>query len=107
MAEERAQRRLAAVLAADVVGYSRLMEEDESGTLAALKARRKQVLEPLVTRHRGRLFKVAGDGALIEFGARPRRDVVGLDRRRAADLSLDAERPLIAVRDLEVGGGQL
>jgi adenylate cyclase len=55
MAEERAQRRLAAVLAADVVGYSRLMEEDESGTLAALKARRKQVLEPLVTRHHGRL----------------------------------------------------
>ena len=69
MAEERAQRRLAAVLAADVVGYSRLMEEDESGTLAALKARRKQVLEPLVARHRGRLFKVAGDGALIEFGS--------------------------------------
>ena len=69
MAEERAQRRLAAVLAADVVGYSRLMEEDESGTLAALKARRKQVLEPLVTRHHGRLFKVAGDGALIEFGS--------------------------------------
>jgi adenylate cyclase len=69
MAEERAQRRLAAVLAADVVGYSRLMERDENGTLAALKARRKQVLEPLVARHHGRVFKVAGDGALVEFAS--------------------------------------
>jgi len=48
MAGERVQRRLAAILAADVVGFSRLMEADEAGTLAALKARRKQVLEPLV-----------------------------------------------------------
>ena len=48
MAEDRVQRRLAAILAADVVGYSRLMGEDEAGTLAALKARRKHVLEPLV-----------------------------------------------------------
>src|SRR5439155_10216041 len=69
MAEERTQRRLAAVLAADVVGYSRLMEQDESGTLAALKARRKEVLEPMVARHRGRIFKVAGDGVLVEFGS--------------------------------------
>lgn len=51
MAEERAQRRLAAILAADVVGYSRLMEADEAGTLTALKARRKQVLQPLVATH--------------------------------------------------------
>ena len=54
MAEERVQRRLAAILAADVVGYSRLMEQDEAGTLAALKARRKDVLEPLVAQHQGR-----------------------------------------------------
>src|SRR5262245_30656906 len=67
MAEDRVQRRLAAILAADVVGYSRLMGEDEAGTLAALKARRKHVLEPLVNRHRGRIFKVTGDGVLIEF----------------------------------------
>ena len=53
MAEERTQRRLAAVLAADVVGYSRLMEQDETGTLTVLKARRKEVLEPLVAHHRG------------------------------------------------------
>lgn len=67
MAEERAQRRLAAILAADVVGYSRLMEQDEAGTLAALKSRRKDVLEPLVARHHGRVFKVTGDGVLVEF----------------------------------------
>src|SRR5262245_58667123 len=58
MAEERVQRRLAAILAADVVGYSRLMEREEAATLAGLKARRKEVLEPLVTRHQGRIFKV-------------------------------------------------
>jgi adenylate cyclase len=69
MAEERAQRRLAAILAADVVNYSRLMERDEAGTLAALKTRRKDVLEPLVARHQGRIFKLTGDGALVEFGS--------------------------------------
>src|SRR5439155_5320749 len=69
MAEERTQRRLAAILAADVVGYSRLMEADEAGTLAALKARRKDVLEPLVGKHQGRVFKVMGDGVLIEFAS--------------------------------------
>src|SRR5262244_3319544 len=69
MAEERVQRRLAAILAADVVGYSRLMEADEAGTLAALKARRKQVLDPLVAKHQGRVFKVTGDGVLIEFAS--------------------------------------
>ena len=69
MAEGRVQRRLAAILAADVVGYSRLMEQDEAGTMAILRARRKEVLEPLVARHHGRIFKVAGDGVLIEFGS--------------------------------------
>jgi adenylate cyclase len=67
MAEERIQRRLAAILAADVVGYSRLMGEDEAGTLAALKARRREVLEPLVAKHQGRVFKTTGDGAFVEF----------------------------------------
>jgi adenylate cyclase len=69
MAEERTQRRLAAIMAADVVGYSRLMEEDEVGTLAALKSRRKEVLEPLVAKHQGRVFKVTGDGVLVEFAS--------------------------------------
>jgi adenylate cyclase len=69
MAEERAQRRLAAVLAADVVGYSRLMEQDESATLVAVKARQREVLEPLVAKHQGRIFKFTGDGVLVEFGS--------------------------------------
>jgi len=69
MAEDRAQRRLAAIMAADVVGYSRLMEVDEADTLAALKARRKNVLEPLVANHHGRIFKVTGDGVLVEFAS--------------------------------------
>jgi hypothetical protein len=69
MVEERTQRRLAAILAADVVGFSRLMEADESGTMAALKVRRKDVLDPLVAKHQGRIFKTTGDGVLIEFAS--------------------------------------
>ena len=67
MAEERVQRRLAAILAADVVGYSRLMGADEEGTLAALKVRRRDILQPLVAKHHGRIVKVMGDGVLVEF----------------------------------------
>jgi adenylate cyclase len=69
MAEKRTQHRLAAILAADVVGYSRLMEHDEAGTLAALKARRNDVLAPVVAQHNGRVVKVMGDGVLVEFGS--------------------------------------
>jgi adenylate cyclase len=60
-------RRLAAILAADVVGYSRLMAADEAGTLAALKAHRKEVIEPKIAEHDGRIVKLMGDGALVEF----------------------------------------
>ena len=69
MAEERAQRRLAAILAADVVGYSRLMQLDEAGTLTSLKARLKEVLQPLISEHHGRIVKVMGDGVLVEFAS--------------------------------------
>ena len=69
MDEKPVQRRLAAILAADVAGYGRLMEGDEAGTLAALKARRRDILNPLVSRLGGRLFKVTGDGVLIEFAS--------------------------------------
>jgi TolB-like protein/cytochrome c-type biogenesis protein CcmH/NrfG len=69
MAEERARRRLAAILAADVVGYSRLTEQDEAGTLAALKIRRSEVLQPLVSGHHGRIVKFMGDGVLVEFAS--------------------------------------
>jgi adenylate cyclase len=69
MVEKRVQRRLAAILAADVVGFSRLMETDEAGTLAALKSRRRDVLDPLVAKHEGRVFKITGDGVLVEFAS--------------------------------------
>jgi class 3 adenylate cyclase len=69
MAEERIQRRLAAIVAADVVGYSRLMELDEARTLATLKNLRRNVLAPLLARHQGRIVKVMGDGVLVEFAS--------------------------------------
>ena len=62
-------RRLAAIVAADVVGYSRLLEQDEANTLAALKERRRSILNPLVAEHHGRIVKVMGDGVLVEFGS--------------------------------------
>src|SRR5215831_10943740 len=61
------QRRLAALLAADVVGYSRMMQADEAGTLATLKSRRTEILQPLVSKYHGRIIKVMGDGVLVEF----------------------------------------
>ena len=69
MVEERAQRRLAAVLAADLVGYSRLMEQDEAGTFERLRAYRKELIEPEVAQHQGRVFKLMGDGLLAEFAS--------------------------------------
>ncbi len=63
------ERRLAAILAADVVGYSRLMGEDEVGTLAALKTHRKELIEPKAAQDHGRTIKLMGDGALMEFAS--------------------------------------
>ncbi len=63
------ERRLTAILAADVVGYSRLMELDEAGTLTALKAHREELIDPIITEHRGRIVKLMGDGALVEFAS--------------------------------------
>jgi adenylate cyclase len=67
MLEERVQRRLAAILAADVVGYSQLMGADEEGTLAALKALRRELVDPIIAQHTGRIVKTMGDGILVEF----------------------------------------
>ena len=64
---DRVERRLAAVLAADVAGYSRLMEADEEGTLAALRAVRRELSDPKIAEHRGRIVKTTGDGLLVEF----------------------------------------
>ena len=63
----RVERRLAAILAADVVGYSRLMEVDETGTLARLKAHRLELVEPAIDKGKGRIIKTSGDGMLVEF----------------------------------------
>ncbi len=67
MGEQRVQRRLAAILSADVVGYSRMMERDEKGTLVRLKSLRREVFQPKIKQHGGRIFKTTGDGALVEF----------------------------------------
>src|SRR6202163_1387423 len=69
MAEARVQRRLAAILAADVAGYSRLMGADEEGTLAALKELRREVADPKIKEHRGRIVKTTGEGLLVEFAS--------------------------------------
>jgi class 3 adenylate cyclase len=69
MAEARVERRLAAILAADVSGYSRLMGLDEEGTLAALKAYRREIIDPKIAEHRGRIVKTTGDGVLVEFAS--------------------------------------
>ena len=65
----REQRKLAAIVAADVVGYSRLMGRDESGTLARLRKNRSERLDPVLARYGGRLVKLTGDGALVEFAS--------------------------------------
>src|SRR5882757_1732442 len=69
MNEERVQRRLAAILAADIAGYSRLMGDDDEGTLRDLKAHRVALIDPKITEHRGRIVKTTGDGALVEFAS--------------------------------------
>ena len=69
MSGQRIERKLAAILAADVAGYSRLMGEDEEGTLAALKAIRRELAEPKIAEHRGRIVKTTGDGLLAEFAS--------------------------------------
>src|SRR3954470_15870158 len=67
MATARVERRLAAILAADVVGYSALMERNEERTLGRLKAHRREFIEPLIAEYQGRIVKLMGDGALVEF----------------------------------------
>ncbi len=67
MAQDRVQRKLAAILAADVVGYVRLMEADEAGTLVRLKALRNELIDPQIEADGGRIVKTMGDGVLVEF----------------------------------------
>jgi class 3 adenylate cyclase len=115
MAEVRVQRRLAAILAADVVGYSRLMGEDEAGTLAALKQRRSEVLVPVVSQHGGRIFKVMGDGVLVEFPSVVDAVECAVEVQRgmaAANAALPAEKQLllrigVSLGDVMVEGSDL
>src|SRR5207245_10166796 len=65
----RIERRLAAILATDVAGYSRLIEADEEGTLGRLKALRAEVIDPKIAHHKGRIVKTTGDGLLVEFAS--------------------------------------
>jgi adenylate cyclase len=69
MAMTRAERRLAAIMAADIVGYARLIEQDEAGTLEALRELRREAIDPLLAEHHGRIVKLMGDGALVEFAS--------------------------------------
>ena len=91
MDQKRVERRLAAIFAGDVVGYSRLMGMDEEGTLAALKAHRRAVVNPKIKEHRGRIVKTTGDGILVEFAS-------AVDAVRCA---VEIQR-LIAERNTEV-----
>ena len=69
MSKGKAERRLAAILAADVVGYSRLVGVDEEGTLARLRVLRREVVDPMIKEHRGRIVRITGDGILVEFAS--------------------------------------
>src|ERR1700724_3839921 len=69
MEQQNAERKLAAILAADVAGYSRLMGADEEGTLAQLKAHRRALVDPKIKEHRGKIIKTTGDGMLVEFAS--------------------------------------
>ncbi len=92
------ERKLAAILAADVVGYSRLIEQDEAGTLAALWDRRRSILNPLVALHKGRIVKVMGDGVLVEFASAVNavQCAVELQQKMAeANIGLDQERAIV------------
>ena len=93
MAEERLQRRLAAILSADVVGYSRLMGLDESGTLSRLNALRRELIDPAISAHSGRVVKLMGDGALVEFAS-------AVD---AVTCAIEIQREL---RDHDAGGSE-
>jgi adenylate cyclase len=106
MAEERAQRRLAAILAADVVGYSRLMEQDEAGTLAALADRRKAILEPLLAKYRGRVVRLMGDGTLAEFVSAVDAVQCAVDIQKAmreANATLSEDRAIVLRVGLNLG----
>ena len=105
---DRAKRRLAAIVAADVAGFSRLVGEDEEGTLARLKALRRELVDPKIAEYSGRVVKTTGDGLLLEFGSAVDaiRCVVDIQRAIAALESGLAEDKQIRFRiGVNVGWG--
>jgi len=106
MAKEALQRRLAAILAADVVGYSRLMEQDEAGTLATLVERRKAILEPLLARYHGRVVRLMGDGTLVEFSSAVDAVQCAVDIQKAmkeANAMLPSDRAIVLRVGMNLG----
>jgi adenylate cyclase len=115
MAPERVERRLSAVIAADVANYSGLMGADEEGTLAQLKAHRRELIDPKIAEHRGRIVKTTGDGILIEFASvvdagRCAIEIQRGMRSRNSDVAQDKRiefRIGINVGDIIVDGGDI
>jgi adenylate cyclase len=100
MSDVRISRKLAAILVADVVGYSRLMGADEAGTLASLKRHRETVFDPAVAAHNGRIVKLIGDGTIVEFGSVVDAVNCALSVQRSATALPDAikHQPIIVLR---------
>ena len=98
MNNETTNRRLAAILAADVVGYSRLMAKDEAGTLAALKRHREEVFNPAVSSHNGRIVKLMGDGTLVEFTSVVDAVNCAVTIQKTANSATETSGPSIALR---------
>jgi TolB-like protein/class 3 adenylate cyclase/cytochrome c-type biogenesis protein CcmH/NrfG len=87
------KRRLAAILAADVVGYSGLMENDEEGTLSVLKAHRQELFDPIIAQHRGRVVKLMGDGSIVEFDSVVDAVACGIAIQKGMDARNDGVEP--------------
>ena len=115
MSDQAPRRRLAAILAADVVGYSRLIGADEEGTLARLKTLRRDLLDPKIDEHRGRIVKTTGDGLLAEFASVVDALRCAVDVQRdmtKRDGEIEPDKPIalrigINVGDIVVEGGDI
>jgi adenylate cyclase len=115
MVEARIERRLTAILAGDIAGYSRLMGADEEGTLLQLKAHRREIVDPKIAEYRGRIVKTTGDGMLVEFGSVVdavrcavdiQRNLAGTNKTVSADLRIEY-RIGVHVGDIIIDGDDI